>query len=206
MFASSVGRKVVMALTGLIWYGFLVGHLVGNLQLLAGDGGVAFDDYAAFLEASAALVVPTEVILLLALVLHIYAAVSLSREARAARPVGYRELRTVGGRSVASRTMIYSGLVIVVFLAQHIFNFKYGDRVDGSLFALVDTTFGQPLWAGFYMFAMIVLGFHLWHALRSAFQTLGLSARPTLRRLSILLSVLIAGGFALIPAAMFVGG
>ncbi len=196
----------MMALTGLIWYGFLVGHLVGNLQLLAGDHGAAFDDYAAFLEASAPLVIPTELILLLALALHIYSAVSLSREATAARPVGYRQLQAVGGRSLASRTMIPSGIIIALFIAQHIYSFKYGDRVDDSLFQLVAGTFRQPLWAGCYVFAMTVLGFHLWHALRSAFQTLGLSARPALRRLSMVLCILIAGGFALIPAAMFAGG
>jgi succinate dehydrogenase / fumarate reductase cytochrome b subunit len=205
MFVSSIGRKVVMALTGLIWYGFLVGHLAGNLQLVFGDGA-AFDAYADFLEAAPQLVVPTEVILLLALAVHIYCAVTLSREASAARPIGYRELRTVGSRSLASRTMLWSGLVVAGFLALHIFTFKYGDRVDGSLFRLVEETFQQPLWAGGYIVAMVVLGFHLWHALRSAFQTLGLSARPALRRLSIALCILIAGGFALIPAAMFVSG
>jgi succinate dehydrogenase / fumarate reductase, cytochrome b subunit len=206
MFSSSVGRKVLMALTGLVWYGFLVGHLVGNLQLLAGDGGTAFDKYADFLESLPQLVVPSELILLLALALHVYCAVSLSREAAAARPIGYRQLRTVGGRSVASRFMIWSGLIIVVFLALHIFTFKYGERVDGSLFRLVEETFRQPVWAGCYLFVMAVLGAHLWHALRSAFQTLGLSGRPTWRRLSIALCVIIAGGFALIPVAMFVGG
>ena len=91
-----------MALTGLIWYGFLVGHLVGNLLLLAGDGGAAFELYADFLEAATQFVVPTEVILLLALAVHIYCAVTLSREASAARPVAYRRLRAVGSRSLAS--------------------------------------------------------------------------------------------------------
>jgi succinate dehydrogenase / fumarate reductase cytochrome b subunit len=206
MFTSSVGRKVVMALTGLIWYGFLVGHLAGNVLLLAGDGGAAFDVYADFLEAATQFVVPTEVILLLALAVHIYCAVTLSREASAARPVAYRRLRAVGSRSLASQTMIWSGLVIAGFLALHISSFKYGDRVDGSLFRLVEETFLQPLWAGFYIVAMVVLGFHLWHALLSAFQTLGLSARPALRRLSIVLCIFIAGGFALIPAVMLAGG
>ena len=106
-----------MALTGLIWYGFLVGHLVGNLLLLAGDGGAAFELYADFLEAATQFVVPTEVILILALAVHIYCAVTLSREASAARPVAYRRLRAVGSRSLASQTMIWSGLVIAGFLA-----------------------------------------------------------------------------------------
>lgn len=203
MFTSSIGRKVLMALTGLVWYGFLLGHLFGNFSLLAGDGGVAFDAYAGLLESLPQLVIPTEVILILALGLHVYCAVSLSREAAAARPVGYRQLRTVGGRSLASRSMILSGLVIVVFLVVHLITFKYGDRLDGSLFRLVEDTFQQALWVGFYVVAMGALGLHLAHALRSAFQTLGLSARPALRLLSIALCILIGGGFALIPALMF---
>jgi succinate dehydrogenase / fumarate reductase cytochrome b subunit len=203
MFTSSIGRKVLMALTGLVWYGFLLGHLLGNFSLLAGDGGVAFDAYAGLLESLPQLVIPTEVILILALGLHVYCAVSLSREAAAARPVGYRQLRTVGGRSFASRSMILSGLVIVVFLVVHLITFKYGDRLDGSLFRLVEATFQQSLWVGFYVVAMGALGLHLAHALRSAFQTLGLSARPALRLLSIALCILIGGGFALIPALMF---
>ncbi len=195
-----------MALTGLVWYGFLVGHLAGNLQLLLPDGGVAFDVYAELLHQAKALVIPTEVILLVALGLHIYCAASLSREAAAARPVGYRRLQSVGSRSLASRSMIWSGLLIAVFLVVHIITFKYGERVDGSLYGLVNSTFAQPLWAGFYLLVMAALGLHLWHALQSAFQTLGLSARPTLRRISIALCILIAGGFALIPAAMFAAG
>ncbi len=195
-----------MALTGLMWYGFLVGHLAGNLTLLSGDSGAAFDEYAGFLESIPQFIIPTELILLLALALHVYCAVSLSREAAAARPIGYRQLRSVGGRSVASRSMIWSGLLILVFLGVHIFTFKYGDRIDGSLFRLVQETFGHAIWAGFYLIVMVALGLHLWHALRSAFQTLGLSARPTLRRLSIAFCTIIAGGFALIPATMFLGG
>ena len=195
-----------MALTGLVWYGFLAGHLLGNLQLLLPDGGLAVDAYADLLHQAATLVIPTEVILLLALGLHIYSATSLSREAAAARPIGYRSLQSVGKRSLASRSMIWSGLLLAVFLVVHIVTFKYGERIDGSLYRLVDSTFAQPLWAGFYLLVMAALGLHLWHALQSAFQTLGLSARPTLRRLSIALCILIAGGFALIPAAMFAAG
>jgi succinate dehydrogenase / fumarate reductase cytochrome b subunit len=206
MLTSVIGRKVVMALTGLIWYGFLLGHLAGNLTLLAPDGGAAFDAYAALLESLPQVVIPTEIVLIAALVLHIWSAASLTRESRAARRVGYRELASVGDRSMASRTMLFSGLLLAVFLVQHIAFFKYGERIDGSLFALVAQTFAHPAWAGFYVICMIGLGLHLAHALRSSLQTLGLSARPGLRRLSIVLCVLIAGGFALIPAAMFAGG
>ena len=203
---SSVGKKVAMALTGLVWYGFLVGHLLGNLQLLRDDGGAAFDAYAHLLESLGGLVIGTEIVLVAALAVHAYCGVSLSLEARRARPVGYRQLQAVGDRSLASRTMVWSGLVLLVFVVVHVSTFKYGQRVDGSLYRLVASTYAQPTWAAAYVVVMSLLGFHMWHALQSAFQTLGLAARPTLRRVSIVLCVAIAGGFALIPATMFLAG
>jgi succinate dehydrogenase / fumarate reductase cytochrome b subunit len=204
---SSTGKKLGMAVTGLILYGFLVGHLAGNLLLvLPDDGGAAFNEYAAYLESHPQIVLPSEAILVLSLVLHVYCAVSLSRSAAAARPVGYRRLQSVGGRSLASRTMIWSGLVIFIFLFVHIGTFKFGDRMGGTLYDLVAGTFQQGLWAAGYVLVMALLGFHLWHALGSAFQTLGLAARPKLRRASAILCLVLAGGFAAIPAAMFLGG
>ena len=202
---STVGKKVTMALTGLVWYGFLVGHLLGNLQLLLPDGGAAFDAYAELLESLGGAVIATEIFLIGALVLHVYCGISLSLEAKRARPVGYRQLQSVGGRSTASRTMIWSGVVLAVFLVVHITTFKYGERIDGSLYKLVVSTFSQPLWAAGYMAVMALLGFHMWHALQSAFQTLGLSARPQLRLVSIVLCIAIAGGFGVIPALMLAG-
>lgn len=205
LFSTSVGKKLGMALTGLIFYGFIIGHLAGNLLLLLGDGGSAFNEYAGYLESHPQIVVPTEIVLLAAVLLHVYFAVTLSLEASRARPIGYRQLRAGGGRSAASRTMIWSGAALLVFLVVHITSFKFGDRLDGTLFDLVLETFRQPLWAGGYVLVMAILGFHLWHALQSAFQTLGLSARPKLRGISIVLCILLAGGFASIPAAMFLG-
>ncbi|MEE2658548.1 MAG: succinate dehydrogenase cytochrome b subunit [Candidatus Latescibacterota bacterium] len=200
---SSIGKKVGMAATGLLLYGFLVGHLAGNLLLLKPDDGVAFNEYANFLASRPQLVIFAEIGLIAIFALHVYLAVSLSHDARRARPHGYDRNVSTGNRSLASRTMIWSGLVIFGFLIVHIRAFKFGDRGDGTLYNLVLTTFSDAMWAGGYVAVMALLGFHLWHALGSAFQTLGVSGRRRLHQLSILLCFLIAGGFAVIPAGIF---
>jgi len=191
-----------MAVTGILLYGFLVSHLSGNLLLLLGDGGSAFDAYAEFL-ARHPLLIPAEIGLLLLFLVHIYLAITVSLDNHRARPEPYQLTASLGGRTWASRTMIWSGLAIVTFLVVHIATFKYGDRGDGTLYDLVVGSFQSELYAGGYLVALTILGFHLWHAFHSAFQTLGLSARPFLRRVSMGLSVLLAGGFAAIPAIVY---
>ena len=197
--SSTVGKKIGMACTGLLLYGFLVAHLAGNLLLF--QGGEAFNAYADFL-AGQPLLVPAELFLLAVLVLHIFLAVSTARDNRRARPVGYRRLRAVGGRNWASSTMIYSGALIFVFIVVHLWTFKYGDRGGGTLYDLVMAKFQMPLYTGFYVAAMVLLGFHLWHALQSALQSLGLVSK-TFKKASIVLSVVLAGGFGLIPLWAF---
>lgn len=199
---SSIGKKLAMAVTGLALYGFLLGHVSGNLLLLRKDGGAAFNAYSDFL-VNHPLLVPVEFGLVAIFVLHIYFAVSVERDNRRARPVGYKVTTAVGGRSWASRTMIWTGSLILVFVVLHLKTFKYGELGDGSLYDLVIETFRDRLYAAWYVAAMLLLGFHLWHAFRSAFQTLGLYAKPKLKAVSIILCVIISGGFAVIPAWIF---
>jgi len=191
-----------MAVTGILLYGFLVAHLTGNLLLLLDDGGAAFTQYADFLTGHP-LLVPAEIGLIVLFVVHLWLAITVSLDNRRARPVGYAVTRAVGGRSWASRTMIWSGAGLLLFLVVHISTFKYGDRGSGTLYDLVIGSFRTELYAAGYLVAMAVIGFHLWHAFHSAFQTLGLSARPFLRRVGIGLSVVLAGGFASIPALVY---
>ena len=191
-----------MALTGLLLYLFLVGHLAGNLLLLKLDRGEDFNAYSDLLTHHP-LLIPVELVLLAIFVLHMYLAISVSRDNRRARPVGYRKTKSVGGRSWASSTMIYSGILILVFVVLHMKTFKYGDRGAGTLYDLVMHTFREPLYAGWYVFAMIVLGFHLWHAFHSALQSLGFQDRKKLRLAGIILCLILAGGFAFIPLWTF---
>ena len=202
VFGTSIGKKLGMALTGVALYGFLVGHLAGNLLLFKGDGGEAFNAYSAFLT-SHPLLIPTELVLLAIFVAHIAFAVSVSRDNKRARPVGYRLQRSVGKRSLASSTMLYSGVFILVFVVIHVRTFKYGDLGGGTIYNLVVGTLEQPLYALGYIAAMLVLGFHLWHAFQSAFQTLGFSTSSKWRSLSSVLAVVLAGGFGSIPLFVY---
>lgn len=197
LLSSPVGKKLGMALTGLLLYGFLIGHLGGNLLLLKGDRGQAFNAYSDYLSQHP-LLVPVELLLLAIFLLHVYLAILVTLENRRARPVGYRMNQSAGGRTWASSTMIYSGLLILVFLVFHIKSFKYGDHRGGTLYDLVVSTFQQPEYAIGYAIAMVVLGFHLWHAFQSAFQTLGLGSRKV-KSLGLLLCLILAIGFGSLP-------
>jgi len=171
--ASSIGKKVGMAVTGLMVYGFLLGHLAGNMLLFRDDGGEQFNAYSEFLTEHP-LLVPVELVLLVAFLLHVHFGISIARANRRARPQTYKKTRALGRRSWASRSMVFSGLIILLFVVTHLRTFKYADHSTGTLYQLVMDTFSQPIYACGYALAMLVLGFHLWHALQSAFQTLGL--------------------------------
>ncbi len=197
LFSSPIGKKMGMALTGLVLYGFLVGHLLGNLLLLKADGGQAFNAYAEFL-INHPLIIPAELFLVVVFLLHVYLAISVTRENRRARPVGYQKNQSVGGRSFASYTMIYSGVIVLVFLVFHLKTFKYGDKAGGTLYDLVSSTFQQTEYVVWYAIAMLVLGFHLWHAFQSALQTLSVRSEK-IKSLGLFLCLALALGFGFLP-------
>ncbi|MCH2659030.1 succinate dehydrogenase cytochrome b subunit [bacterium] len=194
--SSPIGKKMGMALTGLILYGFLVGHLTGNLLLLKDDGGRSFNAYSDFL-INHPLLIPAEIFLVIVFALHLFLAISVTRDNRRARTVGYQTTQSVGGRSFASHTMIYSGVVILVFLVLHLKTFKYGDKPSG-LYDLVLATFQQTGYLIWYAVAMLVLGFHLWHAFHSAFQTLSIRS-DKIKSLGLVLCLVLAIGFGFLP-------
>ena len=194
--SSPIGKKMGMALTGLILYGFLVGHLTGNLLLLKDDGGRSFNAYSDFL-INHPLLIPAEIFLVVVFALHLFLAISVTRDNRRARTVGYQTTQSVGGRSFASHTMIYSGVVILVFLVLHLKTFKYGEKPSG-LYDLVLATFQQTGYLIWYAVAMLVLGFHLWHAFHSAFQTLSIRS-DKIKSLGLVLCLVLALGFGFLP-------
>ena len=201
LFRSSVGRKQLMALTGLGLSGFLIVHLSGNLLLFAGDGGVKFNAYAAWLHKQPWLI-PAEIGLVGMFVLHIYLAFSLTRQNRNARPTPYY-YKDGSDASLGSRTMILSGLVVFLFLVIHLVNFKFGDASGpGGKYALVVSTFQDPLYAFIYIIAMIVLTLHLSHGIQSAFQTFGINHpvhTPNIQKLCLLLALALGAGFTSMP-------
>ncbi len=177
LFSSSIGTKIAIALTGLGLLGFLVLHLAGNLLIFAGPA--AFNEYSEKLIRNP-LLIPAELGLLAILLVHVYKAVRMWVGNRRARPTGYYDKRWAGHtsrKSVASSTMILTGLVTFVFVVLHLKTFKYGAhyQVAGSetrdLHRLVVEVFTQPAYMMFYVVCMALIGLHLRHGISSAFQT-----------------------------------
>lgn len=215
---SSIGRKLISGFTGLLLLGFVIGHLTGNFLLLAGPE--AFNNYAYFLEHlfhGAGLIV-AEVGLIAVFAFHTWSGVSVWRNKDKARKSSYEAPADAGGaskKSLSSTTMLYTGLLLLLFVVWHVAQFKFGaidttNRdviVDGvkmrDLFGLVIDTFEQPIWTGFYLLVMAGLGFHLWHGAWSAFQSLGLANGkylPTITKAAHAVAALLAAGFLFLPA------
>jgi succinate dehydrogenase / fumarate reductase cytochrome b subunit len=176
--ASTIGRKIVMASTGVILFGFVVAHMAGNLQLYLGP--TVMNEYAVFLREllhGAGLWI-ARAVLLGAVVLHVWAAVSLTRLDLAARPVDYRETRPQAS-TYASRTMRWSGFFLAAFVVYHLLDFTFGTLnpgfEHGNVYGNVVRSFRVLPVAGFYLVAMVLLGMHLKHGTMSMLRTLGMS-------------------------------
>jgi succinate dehydrogenase / fumarate reductase cytochrome b subunit len=210
---STVGRKFVNGVTGLILVLFLVAHLLGNLLLFVGRD--AFNGYAHFLEhlAHGWAIYAAEAGLILFFVLHIGAGVSVVLSKRAARSTRYIKVTGAGGtsrRTISSRTMILTGLVILVFVVIHVRMFKFGDtdmvmlhgREVRDLYTLVVYSFKSVPIALSYTVVMVLLGMHLRHGIWSVFQTLGVSNPRFTGAIyagGVALALLLAVGFLLFP-------
>jgi succinate dehydrogenase / fumarate reductase cytochrome b subunit len=203
---TSVGRKQLMALSGLGLTVFLVIHLSGNFLLFAGDGGEKFNAYAEFL-AGQFWINGARAGLLLTLIIHMALAFQLSGQNRAARKTDYY-FKADSGATMASRSMLLTGILIFGFVIIHLMNFTWADKnVPGGLYGLVIGHFQNPFWALFYMFMMVVLGTHLVHAIQSVFTTFGLrhaKYTPIIKTVCMLLAVGLSLGFFSIPLFFFV--
>jgi succinate dehydrogenase / fumarate reductase, cytochrome b subunit len=208
-FRSTIGRKAVMSITGIILFGFLIGHMAGNLQLFLGEH--KFDGYAAFLKATPLLLWGTRAVLLVSLLLHVWAAVTLTAQNRAARAVAYSKYRPIVS-TPASRTMMVSGIILLVFIVYHLLHFTVGTihpRFEHvRAYQNVVIAFRGIFTTLIYLASMGVLAFHLWHGIWSLFQSLGLN-HPKWNRYrnvaAIALTILICGGFALVPLGVILG-
>jgi len=194
-FSSTLGRKVVMAVTGLIGYGFVIGHMAGNLQVYLGPA--AMNAYAEFLREmlhGAGLWIARGV-LLLAVLLHVWAASALTLESWAARPAGYRK-KAPREATFASRTMMLSGPILLFFILYHLAHFTWGVRavhpnfIPGDAYHNFVVGFQSLPASLFYIVAMLCLGLHLYHGAWSMLQTLGLS-HPRWNRLRFAIATLV---------------
>ena len=209
--SSSVGKKYVMAASGLLLVGFLVAHLLGNLLIYSGENGSAFDSYAHTLESSPLLPL-AEIGLGLLFVVHIAMALRVSFQNREARSQGYAVRASLGKRTLASGSMLVTGLVVLVFVIIHLYDFRIGKLLvepQSSLAALVRQRLATPLGAGIYLVGVAALSLHVRHAFRSAFQSLGVNHphwNPALEKAGIAAAILFGLGFASFPIVFLITG
>jgi succinate dehydrogenase / fumarate reductase cytochrome b subunit len=179
-FGSSIGKKQIMAISGLLLCGFLITHLAGNCLMYLGPD--AFNTYAHKLTSNKLLLYPAEIILILLFTSHIVMAVRVTIENKSARPEPYfMSTKSGRGATLASRSMPYTGLVILIFLILHLIHFKFGPYYETQLngepvrdiYRTVMEYFQSPINVIWYVTAMICLGFHVKHGFWSAFQSLG---------------------------------
>jgi succinate dehydrogenase / fumarate reductase, cytochrome b subunit len=212
-FSSSVGTKLLIGLTGLALFAYLIIHLAGNALIFAGPD--IFNDYAHRLISNP-LIIPIEIGLLLVFLVHIYKTVRMWLSNREARPVGYERKAYAGHasrKSFASSTMIASGLLLLLFVIVHVKQFKFGswyqtvsEQPVRDLYRTEVEVFSHPLWVVFYVISTLIVGLHLRHGISSAFQSIGFDHPLYTRRLTILgivFAIVIAGGLALIPVLMY---
>lgn len=213
LFSSSVGTKLVIGLTGLLLFAYLILHLAGNAAIFLGQE--TFNKYSHTLISNP-LIVPIEIGLLLVFVIHIYKTVTMWTTNRRARPIAYAKKELAGHTSrkgLASSTMIFSGLLIAIFVVIHVKQFKYGSfyLVEGSeavrdLYRTEIEVFNQPLWVAFYVISTLVVGLHLRHGIASGLQSLGLDHPRYTRRITtwgLVLAIGIAGGLGVIPILVY---
>lgn len=202
-FSTSIGKKQLMAVTGLGFLGFLAGHLAGNLTVYGGPS--AFNSYAVHLHSLGLLVNVAEYGLLLMAVVHVGIGILLFVQNMAARPVRYEKRLFTGKRTISSAVMPYTGLAVLVFVAAHLLSFHFTPHEPGETFLLAASVFNDPGTIGSYVLAIFILSFHVRHGLWSAFQTLGANHpqySPAVEGVSIVFALLVAAGFGFLPIAI----
>jgi succinate dehydrogenase / fumarate reductase cytochrome b subunit len=207
---SSVGKKVIMAVTGLIMVAYLITHVLANLLVF--QGPTKINAYSAFLHGTGGALWAARAVLLAALVLHVVAAVQLAGRRHEARPIAYAGGRDPQVSTLASRTIRWGGALILVFLIYHILHFTVGtahpDFVEGNPYHNVATGFHNPIVVGVYLVAMAAVGLHLYHGIWSSGRSLGMSPpspQPLRRSIALVLALFIWLGFTVIPIAVYAG-
>ncbi|PJZ64775.1 succinate dehydrogenase cytochrome b subunit [Leptospira wolffii] len=213
---SSIGRKTIVAITGIIFFGFVFVHMLGNLQIFQEPDKI--NTYAEFLQSLGGLLWLARGILLVAFVLHVFYAIQLSIENKQARPVGYVKQSTIQA-TLSSRYMALTGSVILAFVIYHLLHFTFGkiqpenyalqemigDKSRHDVYSMVVLGFKNIYVSASYIFAMLLLAFHLRHGVASVFQTLGLNTpfwAPKLNAFAILYALTIFIGNTSMPVAV----
>jgi succinate dehydrogenase / fumarate reductase cytochrome b subunit len=200
--------------TGILLFAYLILHIVGNLIIFLGPE--TFNHYAHILITNP-LVVPVEVGLLIVFLIHLFKAITMTFHNQSARPAKYAKKEWAGGasqKSLASSSMILTGLAILIFVPIHVWTFKYGTHYEigegmRDLFRTEVENFSSPIVVGLYVIMMVLVGMHLWHGVPSSFQSLGVNGprfTPMIRKVGKVSAVVIAGGFILIAVWVYLAG
>ncbi len=218
MISSTIGRKIIMSLTGLFLILFLIEHLIGNVLLITDFSGAAFNEYAHFMKESV-FIIAGEVVLFAGFLFHIVDGLLLWKKNRESRPVKYYASNKSTTTSWTSKFMGPFGVIILVFFVVHLldfFKYKYfpGDVVKNmagteiaDMSALVYDKFNNPLYVAFYIIAMLVVAFHLHHGFQSSFQTLGVNHKkytPAIKTIGAAYAIIVPLGLALIPLIIYI--
>jgi succinate dehydrogenase / fumarate reductase cytochrome b subunit len=204
MLGSSIGKKLMMAITGLSFIGFLAAHLAGNLTIYGGKD--AFNGYAEHLHSLGPLLTVAEVVLLTFFLVHVIIGLILFLQNLKARPGRYAVNKTAGGRTFGSATMPYTGALLLAFIVFHLLNFSFVDKTDTTIFNIVSSAFSSPLYVVIYILAMAVAAVHVSHGFWSAFQTVGANHpkyMPLIRMAGTAFAVVVGVGFGFLPIYIF---
>ena len=197
---SSVGKKILMSVTGLCFCGFLAGHLAGNLTIYGGKE--MFNSYAEHLHSLGVLLLLAEWGLLIMAVVHVLTGLTLFYQNYKARPVSYHVNKSGGGRTLGSRTMPYTGILLLAFVIFHLINFHFVDKTDTTIHSIVTEAFGNPVYVMLYIAAMVVAAIHVSHGFWSAFQTIGANHpkyMPIIKMAGLVFALVVGIGFGTLP-------
>ncbi len=210
---TTIGKKIVMAISGLVWFGFVLGHMLGNLQIFLGPD--VFNGYAVGLHEMGALLWAARFVLAVAFVAHVGMALQLVSQSSAARPVDYK-VKKNGRTTFAALTMKFSGLTLLLFLVYHLAHFTFPGVAMGAYehqhysqaYTNFVNGFSIPWVVGLYISAMVSLGLHLYHGSYSLFQTVGLSnplRNETIKSLAQFVALVITVGNIILPLSVLLG-
>jgi len=201
---TSIGKKLLMAVTGFGFIGFILIHLAGNLTFYLGRD--AFLAYVTFLHGFEPLIVVTGVTLLILAAVHVTTGTVLFLQNWKARQGRYAVNKNAGGRTIGSATMPYTGFLILLFVVLHLSQFHFIDPAEGNVHDVAVATFSSVLYAIVYIVAVILVGIHIRHGFWSLFQTIGWNHdkyMPLIRAVGILFAIAVAVGFGFVP--IFIG-
>ena len=197
---TSIGKKLLMAITGLGFLGFLFIHLVGNLTFYFGKD--VFLAYVKYLHSFEPVILVIEIILLILAAVHVITGLTLFLQNRRARPKRYKVHESGGGRTIGSATMPYTGFLILLFVILHLQHFHFIDTTNQTVFDAAVSTFSLWYYTFIYIAAVIIVGLHVRHGFWSLFQTIGWNHdryMPAIRTVGVLFAIAVAVGFGFIP-------